>query len=284
MLTQARDRAGVLAALAGDRVRAFTLRNFATPGEEEHLPLMLVDDLAAPNVVMVHRGANFMALGAIERLIGAMADLREGRVEQDGGWPDEETQVDWERDKRRYLFINSSPYMVWRAALVGGFEPHPDSRGGAVAYIWHIHGEPRFSHLVAHSCRLGDGAELLDEMRQGIGYDPEGDYVRLCLEHGPSFVCEVEGRKVCWSCTHSNGTMGMIYTPEEHRRHGYARSLAAFQIDYMLKRDGLACAHVIDHNVASMTLMRGFGAKRLQEPVVWRAVYWPGEAPPPEEH
>jgi hypothetical protein len=93
----------------------------------------------------------------------------------------------------------------------------------------------------------------------------------------------VDSEPVCWSCTHLNGTMGMIYTPEQHRRKGYAKSLAALQIDTRLASDGIACAHVVDHNVASMGMMAGFGAERWEEALCWRAVYWPGEAPPPPE-
>ena len=102
--------------------------------------------------------------------------------------------------------------------------------------------------------------------------------MRLCLRRGPSFVCEVGGEKVCWAATHAGGTMAMIYTPPEHRRHGYARSLAAFQIDYMLHEYKVACAHVVATNVESQNLMRSFGARRIHDPVVWRVLYWPGEA------
>ena len=75
----------------------------------------------------------------------------------------------------------------------------------------------------------------------------------------------------------------MIYTPPELRRHGYARSLAAFQIDHMLGLEGFAVAHVIDDNVASMNLVASMGARHWEEPLVWRSVFWPGEAPRSED-
>ena len=70
----------------------------------------------------------------------------------------------------------------------------------------------------------------------------------------------------------------MIYTPPEHRRKGYARSLAAFQIDHMLREYGVACAHVISTNMESASMMEMLGGRRIQETLVWRTVYWPGEA------
>jgi hypothetical protein len=69
----------------------------------------------------------------------------------------------------------------------------------------------------------------------------------------------VDGEPVCWSATHLSGTMAMIYTPEEHRRKGYAKSLAAFQIDHMLEKDGVACCHIISTNTASNELVKNFG-------------------------
>jgi hypothetical protein len=291
MLTQVTDPQDVLARLAGDPIRGFVMRNFCrTPGESGTGAKVLVDDPREPVVVVAHAATSFHIMGSLPRLRHALADLLAGRVEQDGGWPDQDMQRDWDEHGggHRGLFLNSCHYAIWRAALEEGFEPHPEDSGRHVAYLWHWRGAPRLSRLVQHECRVTEGQELFELMRQGVEYDPEGEYVRLCLEHGPSFVCVVPGadggtKPVCWSCTHLNGTMGMIYTPDEFRRQGYARSLAAFQIDYMLARDGIACCHIIDHNVASMNLVAELGAQWLPEPLVWRVVYWPGEAPPPKE-
>jgi hypothetical protein len=88
-------------------------------------------------------------------------------------------------------------------------------------------------------------------LREGIHYDETGEYTRECLEKGPSFACEVDGEVVSCSCTHLSGSMGMIYTPQQHRRKGYGNSLAAFQVDYMLAHIGPAFCHVNIHNEAS---------------------------------
>lgn len=282
MLVQAHDREGAIQALAGDRVRGFTIRNFCRLGEDNTKPIVLVDDQAHPSVLVAHAGSNCMIYGAIQRYHAALEDLLHAWVEQEGGWPDAELARSWGEawhgeTPRRHLFLNSSPYSVWRAAVSVGFEPNPEDQSRPVAWLWHFDGEPRHEHLVQHPCRIAEGLELFELMKQGIGYDPEGHYIRQCLEHGPSFVCEVDGAPVCWSCTHLNGTMGMIYTPEHLRRHGYARSLSAFQIDAMLRRDGIACCHVIDTNVASMSMVAGLGAQRWEEALVWRVVFWPDQ-------
>ena len=132
--------------------------------------------------------------------------------------------------------------------------------------------------MVKHPCRVVNaGLELYELMRQAIDYDEEGEYTRKCLEQGPSFVCEVEGEPVCWSCTHLGGTMGMIFTPEKHRRRGFAKSLAAFQINYMLETTGHATCHVMEWNEASQRMVALFGMNRFNEPMIRRTLFWPEE-------
>jgi ribosomal protein S18 acetylase RimI-like enzyme len=212
---------------------------------------------------------------------GAMTDLFHERIEQSPAWPDEQLVKDWEEGRargyeHRGVFLDQAPLAAWQAAIDAGFKPDPNDNHESTANVWYAEGAPRFSHLIdpAHNCRLGVGDELVDYLKQGIGYDSEGEYVRMCVANGPSFVCEVDGEKVCWSCTHMSGTMGMIYTPPELRRKGYARSLAAFQIDYMLARDGVAICHVISTNAASREMLLGFGFTMIETPLVWRAVVW----------
>ena len=51
----------------------------------------------------------------------------------------------------------------------------------------------------------------------------------------------------------------------------------------MLGREGAAYCHVVDHNIASMNMVYALGARVMPEALVWRGIYWPGEAPPVEE-
>ena len=99
--------------------------------------------------------------------------------------------------------------------------------------------------------------------------------MRQCVRHGPSFVSEIDGEPVCWSATHMTGTLAMVYTPECHRRKGYAKSLGAFHIDYILGQQGMAVCHIIGDNLASEKMMDSFGFTVIDEPLVWRNVYWP---------
>jgi len=240
---------------------------------------ILVDDPDRPLAMLLLQGDMVFALGAAHSFQGMFADLLAGQVDTAASWPPASLvnalQKQHEREGQAGLFLNTVPVIAYEAAIQAGFEKHPLDKGSPPAYLYFFEGSPRFAELVQYTCRLAEGSELLKLMVQGISYDDGGYYTRMCLENGPSFVCEVDRVPVCWSCTHLNGTMGMIYTPEEFRRKGYARSLAAFQIDHMLGREGFACCHVVEGNSASESMVLGLGAKRDDTACCWRSIIWP---------
>ncbi|MEP0813664.1 MAG: hypothetical protein HRF49_03240 [bacterium] len=275
----------VIPRVAGHPAIERSLVSYFTAKHEAGVPIALVDDPQNPRVLFGHLGG-WCRLAASDPSVwpSVMEDLFRERVEQSPPWPDPALVHDWENPRNdgetsngeRGLFLDQAPLPAWEAAIAAGFQATGDEEDNRnTAHIWAITGEPRFAHLVKHPCRLGKGHELKELLMQGIHYDEKGEYTARCLDAGPSFVCEVDGLPVCWSCTHLSGAMGMIYTPEEHRRKGYARSLAAFQIDTMLAMHGIAFCHILDWNTASQELVKGFGAEPNDEPLVWRGVAWP---------
>lgn len=268
---------------SSDLVRGFTIRKFCQPRRDGSGPArLLVDDLAAPSVLLALRGSTLCVVGDLPALNPAFADLVADRVESAEPWPWASLREDWARHSggRRGLFFSASSLASWRAARIAGFEKAPaeyDGDNEFIAFQWSWTGAPRHAADVRHACRRVEPGDtsLFELVRQGIPYDPDGGYIRECLANGPSFVVEAGGLPVSWACTHLGGFMGMLYTPEEHRRHGYARSLWAFQIDAMLAQDDVAACHVIDYNTPSMRLMAGLGGTPLLEPIVWRTLYWP---------
>lgn len=246
------------------------------------VPIALVDNPQSPNVLLAHEGAHFMMAARDHSFWpAALDDLINGRVEQNPAWPDPLTEKHWKHSVEKEnrppgLFFDQAPLAAWEAAIAAGFiKDVQHDYNETYAHVWYAIGAPRFKDYIQHPCRLGDGIELLEFLKQGISYDKEGVYIRMCLENGPSFVCEIDGHPVCWSCTHLSGAMGMIYTPEEHRRKGYARSLAAFQIDHMLAKNVIAVCHVIEGNTASQEMLRSIGFSRIEDPLIWRPVVWP---------
>jgi GNAT superfamily N-acetyltransferase len=278
MLIQVAEPAKSIEGLAESKAHAYVFRRYCEfKHDNTDTAVVLGDSAKSPRILLAHYGGNMLVQGDPQAFAAAAEDLLYQRVEQDPPWSLGAMQdATLEKPDRPALFCNSTPVGFWEALKDAGFEVNPEDK--SVAYTWMTEGEPRFSHLVEHPCRLGEGEELHQYVRQGISYDPEGYYTRLCLQNGPSFVCEVDGEPVCWSATHLSGTMAMIYTPPEHRRKGYARSLGAFQIDFMLKHHGLACCHIISTNTPSNELIRTFGFVRVGAPLVWRNVVWPESA------
>ncbi|MCC7478956.1 GNAT family N-acetyltransferase [bacterium] len=284
MLKQTHNLELVLSTFASDPAAGFTLRNSCRWRDKDgRAAILLVDDPDKPTMLAAHNDSTFMLrAGSYADYLRLMGHLLRGEVQQDEGWPDPALAAAWKHREGRgpYLFLDSCPVDSFRAGIEAGFVPalpedstEPDFTG---AHILYWLGRPQLSNHIKHSCRLGRGMELFELLRQGVGYDPEGGYVRACLNAGPSFVCEVNGEPVSWSCTHLNGSMGMIYTPEKHRRQGYGTSLSAFQIDHMLARDGIAQCHVVETNTASLGMLAGLGARISNDhKVLWRVLRWP---------
>lgn len=276
MLTQIADPLAALGAITDQIAERVMLKSFlARHADIGMRATSLVDDPAYPRALAVYAGVTFKVFASRDALKRLVADLFAQRIRQQPPWPVDSLQAAWNEAGQPILRLNQVRESVWRAFLAGGFELAADRKNTENAYLFQITGAPRFRQMVQHPCRLGRGIELLELVRQGIDYDESGERTRRSLLLGPSFVCEVDCQPVCWSATHPGGLMGMIYTPPEHRRKGYARSLAAFQIDHMLKRDGYACALVLEENTPSQELLGRFGAERLAERVGWRTVCWP---------
>jgi hypothetical protein len=269
-----------IAKIGVDFVKSFSLIHSANRFAHQNIPgLCLVDDPISPSALLYLHEGMLMALGHEVAYPAMFEDLLQGRVEAPDMWPPRSLQKavcsQIEQEGFAGLFLNTVPVSAYDAALQAGFAAHPHDHGSPPAFLYSFTGNARFADRVQHPCRLAQGVELLDLLKQGISYDEGGYYTTLCLRNGPSFVCEVDGQPVCWSCTHLNGTMGMIYTPEQHRRKGYAGSLAAFQIDHMLATSQFACCHIVEGNTASEDLVLGMGARRDDLAYCWRSVVWP---------
>lgn len=252
------------------------------------VPRVLVN-ASGPRYVIVQAGADHTIYAPSRAgYRQAMVDLYAPCAAPGVELPHRDMRKYWDKwgKGRPYIYVHGA-FAAWQEALEAGFRPWWPRRWDAAkrerkqrtgdARTWHLAGEPRFAHLVKHKCRVLEGsAELLPLIRQGVDYGEDAkSYLHACLLLGPSFVCEVKGEPVCWAATHMGGTMGMIYTPPEHRRQGYAQSLAAFQIDHMLRREGIAVAHVVVGNTPSERMMESLGAQHSPGAFVWRALWWP---------
>jgi len=243
--------------------------------DQSHPQQCFVDDPAAPRLLLATIDVNLLVLGDPALYPQAIADLAGLNFDPPDAWPDDAAREVMAKHEVTHTQagVEALGPALHELAWATGFTDKSDRHESA--YFFWLEGPPRFAGRIKHPCRAVEGLELYELMCQATDYDASGEYTKKCLEYGPSFVCEVDGEPVCWSCTHLSDAMGMIYTPEEHRRKGYARSLAAFQIDYMLQRDGLAWCFVLGFNTPSIKMMESFNPGRIKEQVYWRQWRWP---------
>ncbi len=311
MLVTAEDPLKVIERVIDDPGLSFIARNLVTPpwkDEVNRRPFLrrkLQKVLGAPErrvkpklfinaekrnlSLAIQRGADFFIFARSKNgYRQILEDLFFCRFEKVNDFLSDDIRDIWQmyNEGKPYIFVHS-PYQAWKCGVEVGFKPsfpkdwdekkiRRKMRMGD-ARTWYVTGKPRFKKRIKHFCRVIERSdELLPLIIKGVEYG-EGakDYLRACLLLGPSFVCEVDGKPVCWSGTHLSGTMGMIYTPPEHRRKGYAESLSAFQIDYMLEHYRIAVAHVVYGNRASERLLQSFGAVHSPGTITWRTLNWP---------
>jgi hypothetical protein len=289
----AREQDAVLARWHSGPARRTLLRNFLQRYEEgTPRPRLHVDDLQHPRLLVGTHGARLTVQGPRPLVRHFLRQLAAGPRGAVPGWPDKYTREVWAKGEwgGPYVRLVQVYWSYLDEAERAGLVRQAEGDGHAPHFLYWITGRPRFAALVRHACRLGAGQELHARLVSGIPYDETGEYTRECLEHGPSFVCEIAPAPrrargtagttpapavpVCWSCTHLGGSMGMIYTPEQHRGHGYATSLGAFQVDHMLASSGLAWAQVRWNNLPSQRIMEKFGARRTREALTRGIFCW----------
>jgi hypothetical protein len=276
MLYQAKDTERALALAGRDPgVRIMFAHEIFHCAAEDPPTNMLVDNEDEPHLFILRNKLRWTFVVPQELRAQVMDDVFHQRIEQDPPWPDAVTQTTWaEEPGRPRITVTATPLDTVLRGFEAGFEPDPEEHH-TPHYFYYAAGEPRFAQHVMHPVRMGVGQELHKYLKEGMGYDETGEYTEKCLNQGPSFVIEIDGQVCCAACTHLSGSMGMIYTAPEHRRKGYGRSLAAFQLDYMLRTKGQAFCHVNEQNEASFGNLEKIGMPRIPEALTWRTLFWP---------
>ena len=249
-----------------------------TSWAEPELPRnYMANDREHPSIIIGGAVDELVVLGDDVAFGGALDDLLAGNTVPRVVWPDEATRQWWARthNGRPRIKLGTHGTAMCDVARSRGLIYRGEQDDGQGAYFYRHSGGLDCSAEIRHPCRVTHGLELYDLMRQSTDYDPSGEYTRRCLENGPSFVCEVDGEPVCWSCTHVCGALGMIYTPPRHRRKGYARSLAAFQVDYVLSKGKTAWCAILGSNLASQHTVESLGIGRMNGLMYWHNFEFP---------
>lgn len=96
----------------------------------------------------------------------------------------------------------------------------------------------------------------------GIGY------IEAVIGNEITFCARLNGEAVSWVVQREDGSMGIMYTLEGHRRRGIGEWLCMHLINSILEKNQLPYLHIWKENAPSIALAESLGFKRHSE-VVW---------------
>lgn len=94
-------------------------------------------------------------------------------------------------------------------------------------------------------------------------------YVKICIELGNMYGAFVDNELVGFIGMHREGSIGLLYVDEEHRREGIAESLAAFMVNRVLEKGWTPYGHVVCGNEASEKLQEKLRLYKAGKIIWW---------------
>lgn len=120
--------------------------------------------------------------------------------------------------------------------------------------------------------RLVRKLEVTDAVKMNEHYTYQSEdslqYIEDVINRSIGFGIEVEGDLVSWIVQHLDGSLGIMYTLEEHRRKGYADILTAHLLKAVMENDDIPYIHIRTDNMTSMLLAEKNGFTKYKK-VVW---------------
>ncbi|MFQ5914326.1 MAG: GNAT family N-acetyltransferase [Nitrospinota bacterium] len=90
-------------------------------------------------------------------------------------------------------------------------------------------------------------------------YGEDESYPLSRIEGSPTTCIRIGGQPVAWALVHYDGSIGMVYTLEEHRRKGYARAVVSALVEERFRSGRAPFCFIVDGNQASVRLFQGLG-------------------------
>lgn len=142
-------------------------------------------------------------------------------------------------------------------------------------YLYYYDGSP-FTDIEAQYSFDDDLYHLdklnLSDIDQVFGYytfkDDGIGYIEAIIKNETTFCARLGDKAVSWVVKREDGSMGIMYTLDGHRRRGIGVWLCKHLINDILKNKQLPYLHIWKENEASIALAESLGFKRHSE-VVW---------------
>lgn len=112
----------------------------------------------------------------------------------------------------------------------------------------------------------------LEKVNDHYTYKEEGSdlYLKKCIEKNPSSVIREGNEPVSWALMREDGSLGVMYTLESHRKKGYAVEVSYDLIHKVIQEELQPYLHIRVENEASRKLAEKLGFK------YWGDVLWFG--------
>lgn len=96
-----------------------------------------------------------------------------------------------------------------------------------------------------------------------------GEWLRYDFEKPDFLGGYLDGKLVCFTGLHSEGSMGMLTVLPEYRRRGFAQQIYSSLINNQLRQGRIAYAQVYTDNASSLALQKKLGFRFAQQPIWW---------------
>lgn len=94
-------------------------------------------------------------------------------------------------------------------------------------------------------------------------------YIKICIELGNMYGAFSGNELVGFIGMHREGSIGLLYVDEAHRREGIAESMVAFMVNQALKKGWTPYGHVVCGNEASEKLQEKLGFYKAGKTFWW---------------
>lgn len=147
-------------------------------------------------------------------------------------------------------------------------KPHMDMSWEEICYLYVYRGSA-FEEVNESSIAplTLEDAELVYEHYSYKEHDDIG-YIKDIIEKMPTRGVWTNGELLSWVVQRDEGSIGIMYTLQDHRGKGYAIDLTKSLINEVIKRGDVAFVHIVVGNEASCRLAEKVGFKRSSK-VVW---------------
>ena len=95
------------------------------------------------------------------------------------------------------------------------------------------------------------------------------EYIERRIKDNYMYGAFLDGELMGYIGIHDEGAMGMLEVLPQYRRKGIGYALEAFLIEDLLKKGRAPYAHILEDNIASLSLQRKLGMDILEDKVTW---------------